>query len=127
MECTLDDYLPGTNASVFSPQGGVRIGMMDLAKIGQALASAEETGFLEAETFRRFAQSAEDGRNPQQEFFCAYGFHLQMIESERPDCLDKLFGGEAPYVGHSGEAYGCLLYTSPSPRDQRGSRMPSSA
>ena len=23
--------------------------------------------------------------------------------------------------------YGCLLYTSPSPRDQRGSRMPSSA
>ena len=25
------------------------------------------------------------------------------------------------------QAYGCLLYTSPSPRDQRGSRMPSSA
>ena len=24
-------------------------------------------------------------------------------------------------------AYNCLLYTSPSPRDQRGSRMPSSA
>ena len=26
-----------------------------------------------------------------------------------------------------GYLYGCLLYTSPSPRDQRGSRMPSSA
>ena len=25
------------------------------------------------------------------------------------------------------EGYTCLLYTSPSPRDQRGSRMPSSA
>ena len=25
------------------------------------------------------------------------------------------------------QAYYCLLYTSPSPRDQRGSRMPSSA
>ena len=25
------------------------------------------------------------------------------------------------------EVCGCLLYTSPSPRDQRGSRMPSSA
>ena len=24
-------------------------------------------------------------------------------------------------------SFGCLLYTSPSPRDQRGSRMPSSA
>ena len=27
----------------------------------------------------------------------------------------------------SGATYACLLYTSPSPRDQRGSRMPSSA
>ena len=27
----------------------------------------------------------------------------------------------------SGDVIGCLLYTSPSPRDQRGSRMPSSA
>ena len=27
----------------------------------------------------------------------------------------------------SSPAYSCLLYTSPSPRDQRGSRMPSSA
>ena len=26
-----------------------------------------------------------------------------------------------------GQRFGCLLYTSPSPRDQRGSRMPSSA
>ena len=26
-----------------------------------------------------------------------------------------------------GSVYSCLLYTSPSPRDQRGSRMPSSA
>ena len=26
-----------------------------------------------------------------------------------------------------GGSYACLLYTSPSPRDQRGSRMPSSA
>ena len=31
----------------------------------------------------------------------------------------EMFGGAEPYV--------CLLYTSPSPRDQRGSRMPSSA
>ena len=32
------------------------------------------------------------------------------------------------YNGHTKEHIGtCLLYTSPSPRDQRGSRMPSSA
>ena len=33
--------------------------------------------------------------------------------------------GDKPRVIENSE--GCLLYTSPSPRDQRGSRMPSSA
>ena len=36
-------------------------------------------------------------------------------------------GGESQRVSITGRADGCLLYTSPSPRDQRGSRMPSSA
>ena len=31
------------------------------------------------------------------------------------------------YSGPFGRGRSCLLYTSPSPRDQRGSRMPSSA
>ena len=31
------------------------------------------------------------------------------------------------YSSNGGSSYSCLLYTSPSPRDQRGSRMPSSA
>ena len=34
-------------------------------------------------------------------------------------------GAEVIRIDH--KAGGCLLYTSPSPRDQRGSRMPSSA
>ena len=37
-------------------------------------------------------------------------------------------GTEKPEARQSVTAhYSCLLYTSPSPRDQRGSRMPSSA
>ena len=38
-------------------------------------------------------------------------------------------GSEAPEIDidYWIDADGCLLYTSPSPRDQRGSRMPSSA
>ena len=31
------------------------------------------------------------------------------------------------FVNNKGEYYHCLLYTSPSPRDKRQSRMPSSA
>ena len=43
---------------------------------------------------------------------------------------DALLGVAIPYVEvHLSNIYSrdCLLYTSPSPRDQRGSRMPSSA
>ena len=38
-------------------------------------------------------------------------------------------GGGAMHLNDAVAAHGkiCLLYTSPSPRDQRGSRMPSSA
>ena len=40
--------------------------------------------------------------------------------------LDKQKGIDIPDM-FSKEDITCLLYTSPSPRDQRGSRMPSSA
>ena len=39
---------------------------------------------------------------------------------------DASFGGGI-LDSQQSEFYSCLLYTSPSPRDQRGSRMPSSA
>ena len=35
--------------------------------------------------------------------------------------------GDVPHQQQGPGRKGCLLYTSPSPRDQRGSRMPSSA
>ena len=41
--------------------------------------------------------------------------------------LMKLAYGKCDARGKFKMAYSCLLYTSPSPRDQRGSRMPSSA
>ena len=46
------------------------------------------------------------------------------VKSAMPSGLGSLglFGGAADAAGDA-----CLLYTSPSPRDQRGSRMPSSA
>ena len=52
----------------------------------------------------------------------------------RQDIIDNIkavdtdilfFSGDQVYNHH--KHYACLLYTSPSPRDQRGSRMPSSA
>ena len=39
----------------------------------------------------------------------------------------EILDGSMPYYTRGLVFYPCLLYTSPSPRDQRGSRMPSSA
>ena len=43
----------------------------------------------------------------------------------QPNAWQLVPTGIAIYLQDPG--YACLLYTSPSPRDQRGSRMPSSA
>ena len=47
--------------------------------------------------------------------------------SSSPQLLELLLGGPQKYLVMFGPIAICLLYTSPSPRDQRGSRMPSSA
>ncbi|MBB3774200.1 CubicO group peptidase (beta-lactamase class C family) [Erythromicrobium ramosum] len=113
--CELANYVPGTNASIFSPQGGVRIGMLDLAKIGQAF--GEPRAFFSDRAKQGFDRAWNTSFHPDQEFFCIYGLHLQIIDSsqalwanaEQPKpatCRDELFGDGVARVGHSGEAYG---------------------
>jgi CubicO group peptidase (beta-lactamase class C family) len=126
--CDLAAYVPGTNASVFSPQGGVRIGLMDLAKIGQALMKAQERAdrlgraidrdpatLLRYETHGRFAASAFFGQTGARELFCQYGMGLHVIEMSGSPCDDRLFAANGPWFGHAGEAYGLLsgLWYSP--------------
>ena len=53
-------------------------------------------------------------------------YFKQEIKSDR-DQINKLKDSEELERFAREEYYICLLYTSPSPRDQRGSRMPSSA
>ena len=108
VECNLDAYVPGTNASIFSPQGGVRIGMVDLAKIGQAQMQAGRTGFLKWESLAPLLYSVFVGKTGKTEMFCRYGLGVQMIEMGDPTCNDTLFGTGGRWLGHSGEAYGLL-------------------
>lgn len=104
MECDLAEYEPGSNASVFSPQGGVRIGMVDLARLGQALVS-EGSGLLSEESLARLIASA-DPLIEGQDFFCGYGLALQKIETPGRACTDALFEDGVARYGHGGEAYG---------------------
>ncbi|WP_285711458.1 serine hydrolase domain-containing protein [Erythrobacter oryzae] len=113
--CDLESYVPGTNASIFSPQGGVRIGMVDLAKIGQAFDARR--GFFSDRARQGFERGWDTSFHPEQEFFCIYGLHLQIIDppqalwdiagQTRPaTCKDELFADGVARVGQSGEAYG---------------------
>ena len=104
VECTLEGYVPGSNASVFSPQGGVRIGMMDLAKIGQALVQEGEALISDASLQTMLASA--DPQIEGQEFFCGYGLHVQALETPNRECMDPLFQDGITRYGHAGEAYG---------------------
>ncbi len=102
--CDLNDYAPGTNASIFSPQGGVRIGMVDLARLGQALANGG-AGLIGPEALAAMLSSAQPDI-PGEEFFCGYGLGVQMIEASARGCVDDLFMDDRARWGHPGEAYG---------------------
>ena len=70
----------------------------------------------------------ERGYNVREEIYvlkCAPELNLEMTLNEAVTRYGELFG-LFPW-GDDGRSMACLLYTSPSPRDQRGSRMPSSA
>ena len=64
---------------------------------------------------------------PAQDYGQAYLFALNIIEAEAKDLVDKPNAPERLLGIPLNPDFACLLYTSPSPRDQRGSRMPSSA
>ena len=57
------------------------------------------------------------------------GLNIEHFEVDKPST--SIFGGTAMLapdpLNYGWRDYGCLLYTSPSPRDRTRSRMPSSA
>jgi CubicO group peptidase (beta-lactamase class C family) len=106
--CNLTTYVPGENGALFSPQGGLRISMRDLAKIGQVLLRRGD-GLLKPESVDAMSAAAwtYDGKNGDSEggFYCSYGLAVQRLGSQR-GCNDNLFGDRRKRWGHAGEAYG---------------------
>lgn len=111
--CDLSAYRPGDNGALFSPQGGLRVSMTDLAKVGQLLAR-RGAGFLSPRAFAELTRPAwqfngsnglgEDGTASG--FFCSYGLALHRIGAGGKGCHDDPFGDHRPRIGHSGDAYG---------------------
>lgn len=112
-DCELNDYRPGDNGALFSPQGGVRIAMRDLARIGRMLLK-DGDGFLRPASVATLTMPAWrfDGRNGvtaeggDTGFLCAYGLAVQTLARGGVRCRDDLFGDGVERVGHAGDAYG---------------------
>lgn len=125
--CDLSTYRPGDNGALFSPQGGLRISMRDLARLGQMLARGA-TRFLKpasyAELIRpqwRFNGSnglGEDGTASG--FFCAYGLAVHQLGNQQAGCKDDPFGDGRVRLGHSGDAYGLRAGLWWDPQTRRG-------
>lgn len=110
--CDVNSYALGSNGAMFSPQGGLRISMRDLAKVGQMLAR-DGKGFLTRAAFAQLIrpQWRFDGTNGLGEngeadgFFCSYGLAVQTIGTVKNACHDDLFGDAKRRLGHAGDAY----------------------
>jgi CubicO group peptidase (beta-lactamase class C family) len=104
--CPLDAYQLGDNGGLFSPQGGLRISMRDLARFGQLLLKTFPTGNI---SFQKQLATPSPMLTGDSEggFFCFYKNAVQSLGWVRhPDCHDEPFGDGRIRFGHAGEAYG---------------------
>lgn len=110
--CDLSTYRPGSNGALFSPQGGLRISVRDLAKVGGLL--LRRGRLPDGSRFLSEANLAEmerlhwrfDGGNgdTEQDFYCGYGLAMQILAQCAPK--DDPFGDSKARTGHAGDAYG---------------------
>jgi CubicO group peptidase (beta-lactamase class C family) len=111
--CDLAGYVLGSNGALFSPQGGLRISVRDLATIGRMLLNHgyhDDVAFLNEASLRALTDPAWrfTGSNGDTEggFYCAYGLAVQRLPVAQAGCNDDLFGGGRAVLGHAGDAYG---------------------
>lgn len=107
--CDLAGYRLGENGALFSPQGGLRASMRDLAVIGGMLLRDGDR-FLKRESVAELERVvwAYDGTNGDTAggFYCQYGLAVTTLPTGAAGCADDLFGDGRRRVGHAGEAYG---------------------
>lgn len=120
----LEDYTPGQNPTLFSPQGGLRASARDLAKVAQLLLAGGETTdgkrLLDPQTVGEMAQPiwvydarAENGNTtgedldpngPSKRLMNAYGLSTHVVDLRDWGVSDD----SHVLVGHLGDAYGLM-------------------
>lgn len=110
----LRTYQPGTNATFFSPQGGLRASALELAQVARLFINRGRLGkvqFLKPETLEQMLgpQWSFDGHNGETLEGQALSWGLgvwRFTNQPGQDCLVP--GYPRPWFGHLGEAYGLL-------------------
>lgn len=108
--CDLGAYKPGDNGTLFSPQGGLRISLRDLARLARMLLNEGELDgkrLLKPETVRAMlAPQWQWGEAPSGETYNGlmrcYGLSVQCTIGGGDTPLEK----PVRWFGHMGEAYG---------------------
>jgi len=111
--CDLSTWRAGANGAMFAPQGGLRISMHGLARIGRLLLGGgtvdgvrllgpRSMALLEAPLWT-FDGANGDTSNG---FYCSYGLAVTMLATPAQGCRDDVFGDGVRRIGHAGEAYG---------------------
>jgi CubicO group peptidase (beta-lactamase class C family) len=111
--CDLSLWKLGENGSLFAPQGGLRISVRGLDRVGRMLLNG---GTLDGVRILS-PQSVEmlftpvwryDGTNGSTEdgFYCIYGIATQTIPTPIHGCKDEPVGDRIVRMGHAGDAYG---------------------
>lgn len=111
--CDLSQWRAGANGAIFAPQGGLRISMHGLAKIGRLLLGGGAVDGVRLLSPRSMALLERplwtyDGANGDTSggFYCSYGLAITYLPTRTQGCRDDLFGDGARRIGHAGEAYG---------------------
>jgi CubicO group peptidase (beta-lactamase class C family) len=91
----LEEYVPGTNGTLFSPQGGLRASIEDMAKLARI--TAADSG-MAAPVWAH--DPAAEGSDTDDGYFSAYTAGLQIHTASDSPLPGKQM------IGHHGEAYG---------------------
>lgn len=111
--CDLSLWRAGENGSLFAPQGGLRISVRGLARIGRMLlndGTIDGVHIISPEAIETLLTQVWrfDGSNGVTDggFYCSYGHATQQIPTRMPGCADDMGTRGATLVGHAGDAYG---------------------
>ena len=111
--CDLGRWKLGENGALFAPQGGLRISMSDLARVGRMLldgGTLDGVRILSPKSVEAMLSPVWrfDGRNGDTDkgFYCAYGLAVQLTPTGTQGCKDDPAGDGIFRVGHAGDAYG---------------------